>query len=100
MPDLCSNKTYDNEELQQRRRQRKLRQKNSNNAASGSITNGTIFDLITTPWYHRGGSGKDGNGNVAAAQCISNLLKMYHKLLYAKIGFLDWCIYHMKNTAQ
>ena len=32
------------------------------NAASGSGSDGLVFDPITTPQSHRGGSGDDGDG--------------------------------------
>ena len=51
----------------------------NNNADYGSVSNGLIFDPITTPWYCRGQSVYKGIG--AAAHYISTLLKMYHKLL-------------------
>ena len=56
-----------------------------------------IFDLITMPRSHGGGSGSDGDGAAAAVRYISNLLKMCHKLLYAKFGVWDSCRYHMKK---
>ena len=41
---------------------KKNKDRNGNdNAAPGSGSDGTIFDLITTPRYHGGGSGNDGN---------------------------------------
>ena len=57
------------------------------NAASGSGSDGPIFDRITTP-RSRGTS---------AAHYIYTILKMRHKLMYAKFGVLDWCRYHMKK---
>ena len=66
------------------------------NVASGSVSDGTIFDPITTPRNCRG-SGDDRNSAVAAANYISTLLKMCHKLLYAKFGGFDWCHCHIKN---
>ena len=71
------------------------------NSASRSGSDGTIFDLITMPWYHGGGLGDDSDGDTAAAQYISISftiylpykyhIKMYHKLLFAEIGVLGLC---------
>ena len=57
------------------------------NAASGSRSDSPIFDPITTP-RSRGTS---------VAHYISTILRMRHKLLYAKFGVLDQCHYHMKK---
>ena len=69
----------------------------NDNAASGSGSDGSIFNPITTPLYLRGGFDDDGGGNAAAAHYIYTPLKMCYKLLYATFGFLDWCHFHMKK---
>ena len=70
------------------------------NAASGSESDGLIFNLIMTPRSRGGGSGDDGNGAMAAAHYISTLLKMCHKLLYAKFGVFNCCHCHIEKKSQ
>ena len=69
----------------------------NDNAASGSGSDGTIFNPITAPLSPRGGSGDDGGGDAAAAQYISTLLKVCNKLIYEIFGVLDWCHCPTKN---
>ena len=59
------------------------------NDASGSESDDPIFDLITATWYHVGVSGNGGNGAAAMEHLICIVLKMFHKLLYAKFVILD-----------
>ena len=66
-------------------------------ATTGSGSNGPIFDPITMPQSRGGGSGDYGNSAAASSHYISILLKICHKLLYAKFVILEWCRYHMKN---
>ena len=59
-----------------------------NNAASGSRSDSLIFDPITTT----------RSSGTSVAHYISTILRMRHKLLYAKFGVLDWSRCHMKKT--
>ena len=73
---LCSDETYDtmtnydhkdddgNEDVS-----------DDDNAASGSGSNGSIFDLITTPWSRGGGSGDDGDGRYSRGALYNYHLK-------------------------
>ena len=79
--------------------------KNDNgNAASGSGSNGPIFDLVTMPWCRGEGMGNEGNGTAAVAHYIStrmiiHLPYKYHiKYTYAKVGVLDLCYQNMKKS--
>ena len=47
---------------------------NDNNAASISVSDSPIHNLITTPRSRGGVSGNDRDGNTATDYCISNLL--------------------------
>ena len=50
---------------------------NDDNAASGSGSDSPIFDLIMTPRSHGGGSGDDGDVNVAATHYLSTRWSIY-----------------------
>ena len=47
------------------------------NAASESGSDGPIFDVISTPWSRRGGSGDDDYGAAAAAHYVSTCRTIY-----------------------
>ena len=49
----------------------------NNNAASGSGSDGLIFDPIKTPWSPGGGSRNYGDGAVAKEQYISARCTLY-----------------------
>ena len=76
---------------------RKKDRNDEDNDAFGSDLDVPIFDLITTNRSYGGGSGNDVDVAAAVEQYICTILKMCHKLLYAKFGILDWCRCHMKT---
>ena len=51
-------------------------------------------------WSHRRGLGEYVDVSVTAENYISTLLKMCHKLMYAKFGVLEWCRCHMKKSSE
>ena len=73
---------------------------NDNNSASESVSDSLIFDPITTPRSCGEGSGDNRDGSAAAAHSISTLIKIYHKLQYAKLDILCWCFSHMKKLGS
>ena len=51
------------------------------NAASGSGSDGLIFDLTTTPLSCGGVSGNEGDVTMSVVHHISTLLKMRHSIM-------------------
>ena len=73
---LCCNKTYGAMTKYDYRDNARDNDRNKDgnydkNAATGSGSDGPIFDPITTPCSHRGGSDDYGNGDAATANYVS-----------------------------